>query len=248
VFLTRFAVDRKVMTKGRFSKRSAAHIDRLIQFWFKFGNKFYFEQTIDRGFEVRLIYSECYKDLVFSYDYPKFVKFYEYTPICNLKPWRFLDDVPRPCLVHKIDSDDQYSYDFFDYVEKAVNGRYRDRHHAMLHKRFIQFDTRTRKTSPTIVMSAPHFISIRVLKGQSLPEHGVDPIHCKQHCVPKQFRTAHSGDITLSLEAVHGRNWVNRWFGSKNGVLTPHKRFVYYGGRVTNPTAIGGERVTSSNK
>lgn len=235
------------MRRDSRQSRPKWHINRIIQLWFRFGSKFYFAQTDERDFEVRLIYSPRYRDIVFQYDYPDFVKFYKYEKDPALQTWRNLDDVPRPCLVHRVDADDQYCIDFFRQVEKRANTIYKPQHQALLHTRYIQFDMRTRLTSPVQHMPCPHFVTVRLLDGQTLPATA-DPLHTKQHNVPKRFKTVGSGNVTLALEGLHGGNWVNRWFGGNKGMLLPHKRFAYFGDQQTDSTAIGPHPPKSSNK
>lgn len=248
VFFTRLAVDLAVMSHGNVAGKPRWHINRIIQFWFKFGSKFLYDQTINRGFEVRMLYSPRYEDLVFSYNYPDFVKFYEYTTVPAEQQWRILDDVPHPCLVHRLDADDQYSRDFFMYSELRANTIYESQHEAMLHKQFIQFDTRTLLTSPVITITTPHFITVRLLEGEVLAADGKDPLHCKQHGILRRFNVVGSGRQALALECLHGCNLVNRWFGGKKGVLMRNKRFTYGGNELVDPTAIGSKRRKSSNK
>lgn len=233
VFFTRLAVDHAEMSHGRNRPKPKSRIDANIRFWFAFGSRFLYEQTVSRNFEVRMITSPRYDDVVSRYTFPSFVKFYRYAPKPAYQPWCDLDDVPRPCLVHRLDADDQFSIDFFEDMEVLVPARWQPDHAVMLHTRYIQFDTRSRKTGRTLVMPGPHFSTVKLEEGQAYPQSR-DPLAAKHNGVPRAFRCCSSAKKAYAMETIHGNNWVNRWVGGKTGSRKPHPRFCYFGHGITD--------------
>ncbi len=221
IFLTRLALD--LRNRAQYRSFSPEHIAKIIDFWHRFGSKFYEAQTVKRPFEIRLLYDSYYSGMVLSYSYPKWAKL---CPARKDMPYRF-DKMPsyRPLAIHRVDADDQYSLDFFQRFED----RFINYSGVVLHRFYVQYNVNSQQTSQVLRNKSPHFLSVVIQHPDPVTLEDFQPLITDHGRIIKLFHYEHSDILdVLALETVGRRNVCNRW-SNKNPSKELHPRFAYYG-------------------
>ena len=136
--------------------------DRLsydINFWIKQVSQSYENQTYKNDFEVHMLYDEKYESLVRSFKYPSYVNLlgpFNYSRYINLSTSplfkSILSDYDNQSIaIHKIDSDDWYRNDFFEYFTK-VNFKLTSPHYCLItHNSYRKFNLKTKEITKPII-------------------------------------------------------------------------------------------------
>ena len=210
VFITRIAVvlggkARVTHTKQKIYSTIKDRLNDVIQYWQDHASKFYELQTIDNPFKLYPVYSPCYEDVVRSFDYPDW---------CVLTTNRMVDRTKHPDIynahhdqklsVTRVDADDWYSNDYFDYLNRCASlaGQ-----HTYLHKKIRLYDRISNKISTPQPFSSPGFASMvfntfdkyKIPLNTSLWPHG--DIKRRPHTTPEEI---------YCMQSV-GCNVVNKW-------------------------------------
>lgn len=147
IFLSRLALFTEVRKDDR--------INFLCKYWNEVASKFYENQTKQFEFEVYLDYDDAYKDIVLSYNYPKWAVVS--TTRDWIRNWSHLNG--KDVVFNRIDVDDMYSNDFCEYMDNIIDRKDRM---FILHKYYIQYLYAENLTSEVMYCDSPHFASVYV--------------------------------------------------------------------------------------
>lgn len=213
IFITRLAVvlgGKASITKTK-NKLYDSPVDRIrdvIEYWFNHASKFYTQQTVDHNFKVYLVYSDRYRDVVKSYAYPEWCVLTRDKRVDtvreNISGYYYNDSLS----VTRIDADDWYSNDYFEYLAQDHEITDMDNMNTThLHKRVHLFNRTNLLISQPQQFSSPGFASVtfKKLDRSKLPinlklwPHG--SIKHRKHLTPSEI---------YGMQSV-GCNVVNKW-------------------------------------
>lgn len=149
---TRIAVLPSAVTKG-LEPRTPERIAWDCRFWLDYSSKFYERQTKDVPFTVCLMHHDTYADVLRQFDWPKYVKLVNQ----ECSDW-FAENIKpgERVTLTRIDSDDSYSVDFFEYLDSFdFPARV-----LALHKLQRQYDVLGRRLSQPVYHERPAFATI----------------------------------------------------------------------------------------
>lgn len=210
IFVTRMAVvlggrARITKTLNKQYDTPRDRIDDIIKYWFDVASKFYTQQTVDQSFKVYVVYSQCYEDVVRSYTYPEWCVLTcdkSIDKMRNVGDFKEYNDMPLS--LSRVDADDWYSNDYFEYMSATPGDEYLTTH---LHKRIRLYNRNTNKISTPQRFSSPGFASITFPKFNvnrlptNLPLWPHGNIKRRQHFTPNKI---------YCVQSV-GCNVVNKW-------------------------------------
>ena len=184
-------------------------LNDIISYWQKYASKFYDQQTVDDPFHVYLIYSPAYVDIVKSFDYPKWVTLTTDTNIDRCRNLKMFIPVDNNKLsISRIDADDWYSSDYFEYLNRDFEFTYPGKNLTVhLHKWVVQLNRLSTKLSTPCHFKSPPYGTFTFNKfdlkhiplNMPLWPHG-NLIKYK-HIIPKEI---------YALQSV-GLNVINKW-------------------------------------
>lgn len=214
VFITRMAVilggsAKLKRTKHREYDTVNDRLNDIIKYWFNHASKFYTSQTVDHPFVLYIVYSEHYKDVVLSYNWPDWCILTRNKDIDHINDKSIFGAYDnKPLSVSRIDADDWYSNDYFEYLSqdhKLTHNKHFYTTH--LHKELYLFDRYHNRISVPVKFSSPGFASITFSKfmtgllplNTGLWPHGM--IKRRPHYTPEE---------KYGIQSV-GCNVVNKW-------------------------------------
>jgi len=210
IFITRIAVllggkAKITHTKQKIYSTISDRLNDVVKYWQRHASRFYELQSKDDPFKVYLVYSPCYEHIVRSFEFPNW---------CVLTKDRKIDRIRSPEIynaydgqklsVSRIDADDWYSNDYFEYLNCSANEPGVKTH---LHKNIRLYDRSSKKISVPQPFSSPGFASIvfnefdksLIPLNTTLWPHG--DIKRRPHVTPEH---------TYCMQSV-GCNVVNKW-------------------------------------
>ncbi len=212
LFITRIAVElggsaRITKTQHREYSSPNDRIDNIIKYWLSHASKFYTRQTKDCPFRVYLIYSGKYKDVIMSHTFPEWVTLSTNKNLDRPTGKVYEKYLDQRISVSRIDADDWYSDDYFDYLSTDHKPTDLTNNTTTVLHQSIRFFCRYRQVvSKPVYFPSPPFGSIIFNKYLDAPilrfrlwPHG--NIIKRPHLVP---------DKCHAMQSV-GCNVVNKW-------------------------------------
>ena len=214
VFVTRIAV--RLGGKARLTKTRMKQYDNIndrlsdiINYWLQHANKFYTRQTVDDPFQVYLVYSKQYENVVKSFTYPDWCRLTTDKYIHRVASKAVYDAYDGKALsVSRIDADDWYSDDYFEYLNEDHEYTNKVKQYTChLHKWIRMYDRQTSKISTPQHFSSPGFASVTIPNfRKNMISYGIEmwphgDIKRRPHYTP---------DAIYGMQSV-GCNVVNKW-------------------------------------
>jgi hypothetical protein len=216
VFITRMAVllggkAKLTKTKAREYNSVVERLEDIIRYWFDHASKFYTQQTVDHPFKVYIVYSKCYESIVRSFTFPKWCELVEYKHknidrVNSIEYYSKYNN--QPVSISRIDADDWYSDDYFDYLssdcELTDPGRNLTTH---LHKWLRLYNRQTGEISLPQHFSSPGFATntFKPMDTSQIPMH----LSLWPHGNIK--RSPHITPSNIFCMQSVGCNVVNKW-------------------------------------
>lgn len=133
--------------------------DRLcadIEYWQSTVSKSYENQTINKDFKIYMLYDQKFHDLVHSYSFPDYVSLlgpFDYKRHANLSISPLFRNAlqeeasAKNISIHRIDSDDWYRNDFFEYHDNLNLEQGPQPYHLITHNNYIKFNRITNEVT-----------------------------------------------------------------------------------------------------
>ena len=221
-FYTRIALDTAAINKT-LPVRTAAQHEAACRMWLRHSRKFYENQTIDRPFRVVLGYSDKWKSILDSFDWPDYVTFTT-GDICD---WlRENVSVCKPTTVSRVDADDSYSLDLFEMLDTVMPPK--SERTMMLYHWVKQYDMVNGRVGKPIRHLCPQFATVY------FPQFPVtNPRQTARHIPGNPFYGVvgnHGRYIDqpyiepngcYALLRLAGQNAINRWGTIGHGIEKP---------------------------
>jgi hypothetical protein len=182
------------------------HIRCIIKLWLEKASLFYTRQTAPLDFRVVLLYDDRYADVVSEFTYPV----WSCLSTDSVTQW-LNAHASGPVTLTRIDADDSFSVDFFDYL-RSLSFQERT---LILYKRLRHYDISRRILSEELWHPSPHFATLYFPDLPKLDEHenagrgilrGIHGDHSTYH------RHAHVvPEKCYALARITGRNIYNRY-------------------------------------
>jgi hypothetical protein len=196
-------------TKSKDYDTVAERIEDIVKYWFAHGSKFYTQQTVDHQFKVYIVYSKCYEKIVRSFTFPEWCILTESKDIDKINNPTFYTEYNNQQLsVTRVDADDWYSNDYFEYLSRDHKPTDPNRKLTThLHKWIRLYDRTTGQVSTPQHFSSPGFASMtfnsfntkHIPMRLALWPHG--NIKRRPHTTPEDI---------YGIQSV-GCNVVNKW-------------------------------------
>lgn len=184
--------------------RSPEETERSIRLWFDEARLFYERQTQPAPFRVVLRYHDDYADVVESFDYPDWAE----TSLLAPDDWlRRNVPVGQACALSRIDSDDSFANDYFEYLAEVRASR-TDEPCLVAHRILRQYHLGRRELSvPMIYRKSLSFATI--LAPSFDPAMDLTGVTGHHH---SYFRRPHmTPDRDYALQRITDRNAYNAW-------------------------------------
>jgi len=230
VFVTRLAVDLRKPKSANLDRLRRGfntieeRIDGIINYWQEHASQFYVNQTIDSPFTVYLVYSPVYECIVRSHDLPPWAIPTTTTDLDRVTHPHIYDKFDTKRLsVSRVDADDWYVNDYFEYLERDHEIGYVDKQLTVhLHQFINQYNRSSNLLSGPVRFSSPGFASLTFNKfykanmpiNMRLWPHG--SIKKYKHQTPTEL---------YGIQSV-GINVVNKW--RHNNICVEPDRERYY--------------------
>jgi hypothetical protein len=230
VFITRLAVDMRKPKKSNFDRLRRMfdtiedRIDNIITYWQEHASQFYTNQTIDSPFTVYLVYSPVYESVVRSYSFPEWAIPVTVTDLDRITHPHIYDRYDMKSLsVSRLDADDWYANDYFEYLERDHEIGYIDKQLTIhLHKFVNQYNRSSKLLSGPVRFSSPGFASITFNEFRK----SYMPVNMRlwPHGSIKKYKHQTPTEL-YGIQSV-GLNVVNKW--RHNNVTVEPDRERYY--------------------
>ena len=213
LFITRLAVELGGKANP-LRARNRAYVDindrlqDIIKYWLDHATKFYTQQTVDQPFSVYLVYSTKYRDVVTSFNYPKWVQLIIDKNFDRLNNRQLMKSHEGKRLsVSRVDADDWYSNDLFEYLDQDHETTWEKYLTAHLYKRVRIYDRLGKRVSTPAQFSSPGFCSY------TIPRFNTDmsPLPFKMWPHGNIKRRPHLSIVRDYCMQSVGCNVVNKW-------------------------------------
>lgn len=198
--------------RAHFSRTAAAtsfsrtfeETERSIRLWFDEASLFYERQTLPEPFRVVLRYHEDYAEVVRSFRYPEWAKLSLDAP----DDWiRKHVASGQTCTLSRVDSDDSFSNDYFEYLADVRSTSAQDLQ-LVLHRILRQYRVDSRELSvPMIYRKSLAFASIFV--PHFIPEMDLTGVVGHHHSYVDRPHVSPERDYVL--QRITERNAFNDW-------------------------------------